>query len=136
MIRRKLKIASDEFTQVLHQKVEDSQPLDRVSLSFDAVLAQLQELVTVLSDRVERGEAIIDKLMAQFEEMGLDVGEDADDEDTDVDASLDEDETNLDDEGGDDRGRGFGGVSAPRGSLGDDGEDEDYIEPDEDTYDA
>ena len=46
MITPKCKIASTEFVQSITRVPmnEDSQPADRVSMGFDAVLAQLQEL--------------------------------------------------------------------------------------------
>lgn len=74
MYREKYKIASTDFVKSLtkrSQKNEDSQPADRVSLGFDAVLAQLQELVSTLSDRVERGEAVIDRIEEALESLGI-----------------------------------------------------------------
>lgn len=74
MYREKYKIASTDFVKSLtkrSQKNEDSQPADRVSLGFDAVLAQLQELVSTLSDRVERGEAVIDRIEEALENLGI-----------------------------------------------------------------
>ena len=69
MITPKCKIASTEFVQSITRVPmnEDSQPADRVSMGFDAVLAQLQELVSTLSDRVERGEAVIERIEQALE---------------------------------------------------------------------
>lgn len=78
MYRDKYKIASTDFVKSLtkrSQKNEDSQPADRVSLGFDAVLAQLQELVSTLSDRVERGEAVIDRIEEALENLGINLDE-------------------------------------------------------------
>ena len=48
MYREKYKIASTDFVKSLtkrSQKNEDSQPADRVSLGFDTILTQLQEIL-------------------------------------------------------------------------------------------
>lgn len=75
MITPKCKIASTEFVQSITRVPmnEDSQPADRVSMGFDAVLAQLQELVSTLSDRVERGEAVIERIEQALEGIGIDL---------------------------------------------------------------
>lgn len=75
MITPKCKIASTEFVQSITRVPmnEDSQPTDRVSMGFDAVLAQLQELVSTLSDRVERGEAVIERIEQALEGIGIDL---------------------------------------------------------------
>lgn len=75
MITPKCKIASTEFVQSITRVPmnEDSQPADRVSMGFDAVLAQLQELVSTLSDRVERGEAVIERIEQALEGVGIDL---------------------------------------------------------------
>ena len=75
MITPKCKIASTEFVQSITRVPmnEDSQPADRVSMGFDAVLAQLQELVSTLSDRVERGEAVIKRIEQTLEGIGIDL---------------------------------------------------------------
>lgn len=75
MITPKCKIASTEFVQSIMRVPmnEDSQPADRVSMGFDAVLAQLQELVSTLSDRVERGEAVIERVEQALEGIGIDL---------------------------------------------------------------
>ena len=44
-------------------------------MGFDAVLAQLQELVSTLSDRVERGEAVIERIEQALEGIGIDLDE-------------------------------------------------------------
>ena len=77
MITPKCKIASTEFVQSITRVPmnEDSQPADRVSMGFDAVLAQLQELVSTLSDRVERGEAVIERIEQALEGIGIDLDE-------------------------------------------------------------
>ena len=77
MITPKCKIASTEFVQSITRVPmnEDSQPTDRVSMGFDAVLAQLQELVSTLSDRVERGEAVIERIEQALEGIGIDLDE-------------------------------------------------------------
>ena len=73
----KLEIASQDFVKSLTKAraMEDSQPADRVSLGFDAVLAQLQELVSTLSDRVTRGEAVIDRIEEALAGIGIDLDE-------------------------------------------------------------
>lgn len=73
----KLEIASQDFVKSLTKAraMEDSQPADRVSLGFDAVLAQLQELVSTLSDRVARGEAVIDRIEEALSNIGIDLDE-------------------------------------------------------------
>lgn len=73
----KLEIASQDFVKSLTKTraLEDSQPADRVSLGFDAVLAQLQELVSTLSDRVARGEAVIDRVEEALSNIGIDLDE-------------------------------------------------------------
>jgi hypothetical protein len=73
----KLEIASQDFVKSLTKTraMEDSQPADRVSLGFDAVLAQLQELVSTLSDRVARGEAVIDRVEEALSNIGIDLDE-------------------------------------------------------------
>lgn len=73
----KLEIASQDFVKSLTKAraMEDSQPADRVSLGFDAVLAQLQELVSTLSDRVTRGEAVIDRIEEALSNIGIDLDE-------------------------------------------------------------
>lgn len=75
MITPKCKIASTEFVQSITRVPmnEDSQPADRVSMGFDAVLAQLQELVSTLSDHVERGEAVIERIEQALEGIGIDL---------------------------------------------------------------
>lgn len=75
MITPKCKIASTEFVQSITRVPmnEDSQPADRISMGFDAVLAQLQELVSTLSDRVERGEAVIERIEQALEGIGIDL---------------------------------------------------------------
>ena len=75
MITPKCKIASTEFVQSITRVPmnEDSRPADRVSMGFDAVLAQLQELVSTLSDRVERGEAVIERIEQALEGIGIDL---------------------------------------------------------------
>lgn len=75
MITPKCKVASTEFVQSITRVPmnEDSQPADRVSMGFDAVLAQLQELVSTLSDRVERGEAVIERVEQALEGIGIDL---------------------------------------------------------------
>ena len=75
MITPKCKIASTEFVQSITRVPmnEDSQPADRISMGFDAVLAQLQELVSTLSDRVERGEAVIERIEQALEGVGIDL---------------------------------------------------------------
>ena len=75
MITPKCKIASTEFVQSITRVPmnEDSQPADRISMGFDAVLAQLQELVSTLSDRVERGEAVIERVEQALEGIGIDL---------------------------------------------------------------
>jgi len=71
----KLEIASQDFVKSLTKTraMEDSQPSDRVSLGFDVVLAQLQELVSTLSDRVARGEAVIDRIEEALSNIGIDL---------------------------------------------------------------
>lgn len=71
----KLEIASQDFVKSLTKTraMEDSQPADRVSLGFDVVLAQLQELVSTLSDRVARGEAVIDRIEEALSNIGIDL---------------------------------------------------------------
>lgn len=73
----KLEIASQDFVKSLTKTraMEDSQPSDRVSLGFDVVLAQLQELVSTLSDRVARGEAVIDRIEEALSNIGIDLDE-------------------------------------------------------------
>ena len=77
MITPKCKIASTEFVQSITRVPmnEDNQPADHVSMGFDAVLAQLQELVSTLSDRVERGEAVIERVEQALEGIGIDLDE-------------------------------------------------------------
>lgn len=73
MIRPKYRIADISNDVHFGLAKEDSQPADRVSMGFDAVLAQLQELVSTLSDRVERGEAVIDRIEEAMEGLGIDL---------------------------------------------------------------
>lgn len=90
----KLEIASQDFVKSLTKTraLEDSQPADRVSLGFDAVLAQLQELVSTLSDRVARGEAVIDRVEEALSNIGIDLDE------AEAEAENAEDSENASDE--------------------------------------
>lgn len=90
----KLEIASQDFVKSLTKTraMEDSQPADRVSLGFDAVLAQLQELVSTLSDRVARGEAVIDRIEEALSNIGIDLDE------AEAEAENAEDNENASDE--------------------------------------
>jgi len=92
----KLEIASQDFVKSLTKTraMEDSQPADRVSLGFDAVLAQLQELVSTLSDRVARGEAVIDRVEEALSNIGIDL----DEAEAEAENAEDEDSENASDE--------------------------------------
>lgn len=106
----KLEIASQDFVKSLTKAraMEDSQPADRVSLGFDAVLAQLQELVSTLSDRVTRGEAVIDRIEEALSGIGIDLDEAEEEE-----AEGSED---IEDASGEEAGGEGGEESAPEES--------------------
>lgn len=98
----KLEIASQDFVKSLTKTraLEDSQPADRVSLGFDVVLAQLQELVSTLTDRVARGEAVIDRIEEALSNIGIDLDEaEAEAEDAEDSENASDEETGGD--GGD-----------------------------------
>lgn len=124
MIKPRLKIASTEFVNSILPKNEDSQPADRVSLGFDAVLAQLQELVSTLSDRVERGEAVIERIEQALSDLGIDLDaaeEEAGEEDTGEDSTP---------KGGDEVE-----TSSPAPSSEEPQPEEGETEPENDTFD-
>lgn len=95
----KLEIASQDFVKSLTKTraLEDSQPADRVSLGFDVVLAQLQELVSTLTDRVARGEAVIDRIEEALSNIGIDLDEaEAEAEDAEDSENASDEETGGD----------------------------------------
>lgn len=107
----KLEIASQDFVKSLTKAraMEDSQPADRVSLGFDAVLAQLQELVSTLSDRVTRGEAVIDRIEEALSGIGIDLDEAEEEEEA-------EGSEDIEDASGEEAGGEGGEESAPEES--------------------
>lgn len=126
MYREKYKIASTDFVKSLtkrSQKNEDSQPADRVSLGFDAVLAQLQELVSTLSDRVERGEAVIDRIEEALENLGINLDQ-AEEESETAEDEGDNAEEPAPEEGGEGGGTEQGGEEAGGEEAG--GEEQPY----------
>lgn len=112
----KLEIASQDFVKSLTKTraLEDSQPADRVSLGFDVVLAQLQELVSTLTDRVARGEAVIDRIEEALSNIGIDLDEaeaEAEAEDAEDSENASDEETG--DEGGEEPAPEEGEEPAP-----------------------
>lgn len=128
MYREKYKIASTDFVKSLtkrSQKNEDSQPADRVSLGFDAVLAQLQELVSTLSDRVERGEAVIDRIEEALENLGINLDQAEEESETAEDEGENAEEP-APEEGGDGGGTEQGGEETEETGGEEGGEEQPY----------
>lgn len=111
----KLEIASQDFVKSLTKAraMEDSQPADRVSLGFDAVLAQLQELVSTLSDRVTRGEAVIDRIEEALSNIGIDLDEAEEEEAENAEDSENTSEEETGGEGGEESAPEEGEEPAP-----------------------
>ena len=128
MYREKYKIASTDFDKSLTkraQKNEDSQHADRVSLGFDAVLAQLQELVSTLSDRVERGEAVIDRIEEALTNLGIDLDQAEEESETAEDEGENAEEP-APEEGGEGGGTEQGGEETEETGGEEGGEEQPY----------